>query len=244
MLCKCGAEIHTDVPGSGPCPACLLRLALKPWAATSEIEESTRLLGPIGRGPHGTVYQGVRPEDDPQLVTVKVIDAPTNVVRFCEGLTMTGSALDSLRHPAVAAILNVGVTGDGHAFVVAPYLPSLSLRSYINGRPTDVASRAKFAGRLCSAVADLHDAGVVHGSLKPTNVIVLGSTDGPRPILLDTGTVTAIEYGLSGASRATPERDCRELHRLLGVLLGDLTGVIVGTESVAVLADMFSQDAI
>jgi serine/threonine protein kinase len=185
----------------------------------------------------------VRPEDDPQLVTVKVIDAPTDVSRFCECLTMTGSALDSLRHPAVAAILNVGITGDGHAFVVAPYIPSLSLRNYVNGRSTDVASRAKLAGRLCSAVADLHDAGVVHGSLKPTNVIVLGSTDGPRPILLDTGTVTAIEYGLIGASRATPERDCRELHRLLGDVLGDLTGIIGGTESVAVLADMFSRDA-
>jgi hypothetical protein len=244
MLCKCGAEVHTDVSGAAACAACLLLLALQPWAATSEIEESTRLLGPIGRGPHGTVYQGVRPDDDPQLVTVKVIDAPTDVVRFCEGLTMTGSALDSLRHPAVAPILGVGTTGDGHACVMAPYIPSLSLLNYLNGRPTDAAARARLAGRLCSAVADLHDAGVVHGSLKPTNVIVLGSTDGPWPILLDTGTVTAIEYGLKGATSATAERDCRELHRLIGDLLGDLTGVVVGTESAAVLADIFSQGAV
>ena len=243
MVCKCGAEIPNGVPGPGPCPACLLLVALQPWAGISEIEESTRLLGPVGRGPHGTVYQGVRPEDDPQLVTVKVIDAPIDVLRFCESLTITGSTLDSLRHPAVAAILGVGITVSGHAFMMAPYIPSVSLLNYINGRP-DAAARAKLAGRLCSAVADLHEAGVVHGSLKPTNVIVQGSTDGPWPILLDTGTVTAIEYGLGDASTATVERDRRELHRLLGVLLGDPTGVIVGTESVAVLADMLSQEAI
>ena len=92
------------------CPACLLRLALAPGlSATIDHEPAARLVGPVGRGPHGVVHLAARPDDDPQLVTVKVIEAATDPQRFCERMRQTGIALDSLRHPGIPEVVQIGV---------------------------------------------------------------------------------------------------------------------------------------
>ena len=75
MACACGSAIPVEHAGIVLCPACLLRLALAPGlSATIDREPAARLVGPVGRGPHGIVHLAVRPDDDPQLVTVKVIE--------------------------------------------------------------------------------------------------------------------------------------------------------------------------
>jgi len=89
-------------------------------------------------------------------------------------------------------------------------------------------------------VADLHEREIVHGSLRATNVIVLESANGPMPLLLDTGIVPAIEHGAGGPGVTSEARDERDLHALIGLVLGDLAGLVEGTEPAAVLADMFA----
>jgi serine/threonine protein kinase len=240
-VCTCGAEIAIGRTGVDLCPACLLRIALEPSLISALTDHApARLLGPVGRGPHGTVYLAARPDDDPQIVTVKLIEVVTDGRLFCERVTSTAGVLDSLRHPGIGEFVQVGIAADGHAYVMATYIPGPSLRDYINRR-AHVGARAALAGRLCSTIADLHERGLVHGSVKSTNIIVTESTDGPLPVLLDTGIVPAIEYGSGARDLASDTQDTRELHALLTVVLGDLSGLVEGTESVEALADLFAQ---
>ena len=242
-VCACGAQIAFGQTGAQLCPGCLLRIALEPHLITASIDQGpTRLVGPVGRGPHGTVYLAARPDDDPQIVTIKVIEVETDARLFCERVTSTAAVLDSLRHSAIAELLQVGILADGHAYVMGTYVPGPCLRDYIDRR-ADVAARARLAGRLCSTIADLHERRIVHGSVKTTNIIVIESNDGPMPVMLDTGIVPAIEHGSGARDLATDARDARELHALLAVVLGDLSGLVTGTESVSALADMFVQRA-
>jgi len=239
--CTCGTEIDSDRAASELCAACLLRLALEPRVISGSSDEApVRILGPVGRGPHGTVYLAARPDDDPQLVTVKVIEAATDARLFCQRLTSTAVLLDALRHPCIPELLHVATTASGQPYVMATYIRGPSLRDFIQARKVDVADRAILAGRLCSAVADLHEREIVHGSLKATNVIVLESANGPMPLLLDTGIVPAIEHGAGGPGVTSEARDERDLHALIGLVLGDLAGLVEGTEPAAVLADMFA----
>ena len=227
------------------CPACLLRLALAPGlSATIDHEPAARLVGPVGRGPHGIVHLAVRPDDDPQLVTVKVIEVATDPQRFCERMRQTGIALDSLRHPGIPELVQIGVTGSGQPFVVASYVAGSAFRDYLIRRRGEVSDRVHVAAQLSSLVADLHRHGIVHGSLKPTNIIVTESDEGPFPFVLDTGIVAAINEGdVDGATIATQARDERQLHALLAEVLSDLSGLVDGTESASQLAEILARRA-
>ena len=244
MACACGSAIPVEHAGLVLCPACLLRLALAPGLSTTiDHEPAARLVGPVGRGPHGIVHLAVRPDDDPQLVTVKVIEAATDPQRFCERMRQTGIALDSLRHPGIPEVVQIGVTGSGLPFVVAAYMAGSAFRDYLIRRRGEVSDRVQVAAQLSSLVADLHRRGIVHGSLKPTNIIVTESDEGPFPFVLDTGIVAAIEGDVDGATIATQARDERQLHALLAEVLSDRSGLAEGTESAAELAEMFARRA-
>jgi serine/threonine protein kinase len=242
--CACGSALPIEHAGIVLCPACLLRLALAPGlSATIDHEPAARLVGPVGHGPHGIVHLAIRPDDGPQLVTVKVIEGATDPQRFCERMRQTGIALDSLRHPGIPELVQVGMTGSGHPFVVAAYVAGSAFRDYLIRRRGEVSDRVHVAAQLSSLVADLHRYGIVHGSLKPTNIIVNESDEGPFPFVLDTGIVAAIEGDVAGAKIATQARDERQLHALLAEVLSDLSGLAKGTESAAELAEMFAQRA-
>jgi serine/threonine protein kinase len=244
VVCKCGSEIPVERAGAAMCPACLLRVALEPSVLSDPLSSApARLLGPVGRGPHGTVHLAVRPDDDPQIVTVKLIEVPTDPQRFSERMRNTADVLNSLRHAAIPEVVQVGVTPGGQAYVVASYVPGSSLCDYVTSHRAGVSERVQLAEQLCSIIADLHHNGVIHGSIKPTNIIVCESANGPFAVLLDTGIVPAIELGAGDTEAPTEARDERSLHALLADLLGDLGGLVEGTESAAGLADMFSRRA-
>ena len=103
--------------------------------------------------------------------------------------------------------------------------------------------RVQLAGRLAALVARLHQHGIIHGLIKPTNVIVIESNDGPFPVLLDVGVVPAIEFGAGKPGTATPLRDEQGLHAVLAGMLGDLGSMVAGSESAAALAEMFVRPA-
>ena len=242
--CGCGVELGERNNDTGLCPACLLRLALEPTSfRVDDSSEGTpaRLLGPVGRGPHGTVHLAIRPDDDPQIVTVKVIDVPTDAERFCQRVRDTAEELGTLRRAGVAELLQAGVTAGGRAYVVAAYVAGPSLGDYVQSHRRDTWNRVQLARRLCAIVTDLHQHDILHGSIKPTNVIVIDSADGPFPVLLDVGILPAIEFGAGDRDAATQIRDEQDLHAVLSDVLGDLAGLVAGTESVAALAEIFAR---
>src|SRR5690606_18315277 len=93
------------------------------------------------------------------------------------------AALQRLRHPAVAQVLDAEFEGP-HAFVVTELIEGLTLEEEVDARgPLDVADLFSLADQLADALESVHAAGVVHRDLKPSNVMVTG--DGPS--LIDFG---------------------------------------------------------
>ena len=231
VTCACGADVEFGGAGASLCPACLIRLALDPAHADTDLglgEERARLLGPVGRGPYGEVFLAFRPYDHPQLVTVKRFNVPSDqldVQRFCEGVREVSDRLRSIAGRGLPAFLEAGVTADERVCVVAPYVQGQSIAAFVAAHRVSPSKRSQLLVQLCTLVENLHQHGLVHGSIKASNVIVTDTTDEGSPSLLDVGLVPAIELSRVPGSGTVPgiPDDLRGLEALVGEIL-DGTG--------------------
>lgn len=226
------------------CPACLIRLALEPERAEAPDAEpaTVRVLGPVGSGPHGTVYLAQRQHDDPSLITVKLLNSEhqhsIEPDGFCARVRELAARLESIPHAGLTPCLEAGVTAGGRIYVVAPFVAGSPVESYLSNRHCSASERVAIAGRLCALVAHLHHHGIIHGSVKSPNVIVAESPTGAVPSLLDVGILHAINQSRASRSGPALPDDLRagkrhDVHGLRGVLIPLLGDSPVGDTDAA-----------
>src|SRR5690606_5100636 len=87
-----------------------------------------------------------------------------------ERLRREVAALQRLRHPAVAAVLDAEADST-EAFIVTELVPGVNLTDHVrrNGPLEDLR---ELAAGLLDALTAVHAAGVVHRDLKPSNVLL------------------------------------------------------------------------
>ncbi|MFF3066499.1 serine/threonine-protein kinase [Oerskovia sp. NPDC057915] len=152
-----------------------------------------RILARLGAGAMGAVYEAE--DGGGNLVAIKFLHAHLDVdAQGRERLRREAVALQRLRHPAVAQILDVELDGS-EAFIVTELVDGPNLEEEIaTGGPLDARDLFELADQLAEALEAVHAAGVVHRDLKPSNVLVTQN----GPVLIDFG----IAHGLDEA-RAT-----------------------------------------
>jgi two-component system response regulator HydG len=114
-------------------------------------------------------------------------------------------ALTRLRHPAVVAVHELGFAPDGTPYYTMEYVPGLAAdRALARG---DWPALFLVAAQVAHGLEALHAAGVIHGDLKPSNLLVVpGPVGGERPLgvrLLDFG-LAAVLGRDDRSSRGTP----------------------------------------
>jgi serine/threonine protein kinase/DNA-binding SARP family transcriptional activator/WD40 repeat protein len=124
------------------------------------------LRGETGRGAFTTVYRGFQPAMG-RVVAVKIVrpeyaNHPAYVRRF-ESETRLAA---SLEHPHVVSGYDYWRDADG-AYVVGPYMPG----GPVAGRLT-VERVLEIAGQVGSALSYAHRHGVIHGNIKPSNILL------------------------------------------------------------------------
>lgn len=125
-----------------------------------------RLVRPLGSGGAATVYVAMQRSLERQ-VAVKVFDTTdvASIARF-EQLLRT---IARLSHPYVADIHQIGHTDDGRLFHSMPFRLSADLsRHNLRAKPLRVAALLR---QVLDAVEYAHRRGIVHGGIKPTNVL-------------------------------------------------------------------------
>src|SRR5262249_45555269 len=151
-----------------------------------------RLLAHSGTGP---LYLGRAPSG--RLVVVKVIDADFARDRdFRRGLYSDVERRRAAQPAGTVEILDVD-TDEYPCFLVAEYGDAPTLAAMVAaGGPMPPADVHRLAVALASALAGLHDSGIVLGDLKPPNVVL--SAQGLR--LLDLG-ISRVLNGLTAGHR-------------------------------------------
>jgi len=160
------------------------RIGLSPGA---EIGGYT-ILAPLGSGGMGTVYRAVDGGGTP--VALKLLHPHIGADPSSrERLRREVLALQRLRHPGVAAVLDAEADST-EAFLVTELVPGADLAEHVRQRgPLDTAALHRLADGLRDALGAVHAAGVVHRDLKPSNVLV--TADGP--VLIDFGIAQSVD---------------------------------------------------
>jgi serine/threonine protein kinase len=147
-----------------------------PLSATQRLarlagRDGYQVLGEVGRGPRSTVYHA-RYEPLGQPVALKVFAAGSCTKEEWEARLQRGAGLwAALAHPGIVRIQRTG-WWDGAPYLAVEYAPHGSLAAHIAGKPYPVRQALHLVGQLAEVVAYLHRQGVVHGNLKPTNVLL------------------------------------------------------------------------
>ena len=172
-VCRCLTE-------AGEPAGCDCGLACVETEVPKLLSGKFRLTRRLGSGGMGAAYlaRDLRLERD---VAVKTLTG-VSVSRLM-GLKPEAWAMATVTHPAVAEIHGIE-SWRGRPFLVVEFLPGGTLEDKLRRRPLPAPRAVSVTTLLADALAALHDAGYLHGDVKPSNI---GFTSNGSPKLLDFG---------------------------------------------------------
>jgi len=144
----------------------------------------------LGRGGLGEVYAAHRTEGAvQQVVAVKIIGARLDSPVLRSIFFHERDALAKLHHPHIAGLLDGGVAPDNSPYLVMELVgdetsPAERLDEFVERRGVALRGRVALLIDVCDAVAYAHHKLIVHGDLKPGNVLVEAN-----------GTVKLLDFG-------------------------------------------------
>ena len=154
-----------------------------------------RLLGEIGRGGMGIVYEA----DDLKLRrTVALKFLPAELIDEAEArerFVHEAQAASILDNPHICTIHEIGESEDGRMFIAMALCSGESLRAKIKRGPLAPAEALSIAAQVADGLAAAHASGIIHRDIKPANVL-----------LTKDGTARIADFGLAkitGEARLT-----------------------------------------
>lgn len=148
--------------------------------------------GRYDRGGYGKVFKGMfnAGHGKKVMVAVKFLDmsfsGPDMDVKIVQYLHRETLVWRTLKHPNILSLLGICSGLDNPMSpvpaLISPYCPHGTLREYLQKHPE--TSRMPIAYQLASAVHYIHARDIIHGDVKPDNVLV---DEEGRPLLCDFG---------------------------------------------------------
>ncbi len=143
------------------------------------------IVGLAGAGGMGTVYRATdRFTGD--TVALKLLRALRSSAREGERFAREAHLLADLRHPGIVSYVAHGEIPDGQRFLAMEWLEGEDLATRLERGPLALRDALNLARSVAEALAIVHERGVIHRDVKPTNLF-LPAGDLGRVKLLDLG---------------------------------------------------------
>jgi serine/threonine protein kinase len=191
-----------------------------------------RLVRLLGRGGMSDVYEAVDARSS-LVVAVKILRSGDP--EFVRRLAHEARALESFEHPGLVRLYDTGLAGD-QAYLVMEYVEGITLAESLRRGPLTPREVAALGVSLADALAYVHERGIVHRDVKPSNILI--SLGGDAKLgdfgiaqLHDAATLTITGSMLGTVSYMAPEQledtqvgPSADIWSLGIVLLESLTG--------------------
>jgi tetratricopeptide (TPR) repeat protein len=150
-----------------------------------------RIVGLLGTGGMGDVFQAVRDDDQYRAeVAIKLMRADVRSTFTEQRFRTERQILAGLDHRNIARLLDGGTADGGTPYVVMELVTGQPIDAWCDARRLGVRDRVQLFLQVCAAVSYAHQHLVVHRDLKPNNILV--TADGSVK-LLDFGIAKLLE---------------------------------------------------
>jgi DNA-directed RNA polymerase specialized sigma24 family protein/tRNA A-37 threonylcarbamoyl transferase component Bud32 len=196
----------------------------------------------IAAGGMGKVYRA-RQRSTGRTVALKALHKRRQADRrVVEKFLQEAQILARLDHPHIVRFEGVGQFPGGGYFLTMEFIDGQSLQTILNHGPLPPVEAMRIVGDAATAIAHAHARGIVHGDLKPGNILldsmqrvvvtdfglaqfVAVGASSREPLWIVGGTAGYIAPEVHGGRRPTPAADIYGLGALLQALLsGDPRG--------------------
>jgi len=159
-----------------------------------------KLVQKVGEGGCGVVYLAEQEEPVRRRVALKIIrlgmESHSVIARF----EAERQALAMMDHPNIARVFDAGETERGSPYFVMEYVQGVKITSYCDQHRLPIRQRLDLFIQICHAIQHAHQKGIVHGDIKPSNIIVSLHDGIPIPKVIDFGISKATEGRFSDAT--------------------------------------------
>lgn len=157
-----------------------------------------KILGVIGEGGFGVVYEAEQAAPVRRRVALKVIkpgmDSRAVIARF----EAERQALAVMDHPGIAKVLDGGETDRGLPYFVMELVKGEPITAFCDKNRLTIDQRVELMIDVSKAVQHAHTKGVIHRDLKPSNILAGYDADGHASVkVIDFGVAKALNQRLS-----------------------------------------------
>ncbi|WNI14593.1 serine/threonine-protein kinase [Actinacidiphila sp. ITFR-21] len=147
------------------------------------------LFARLGAGGMGQVYLARTPAG--RALALKTVRSEFGLdPAFGERFAREIRHADRVRSPWTVAVVDFSPAGTSPQWLATEYVAAPSLAEWVGGHgPLPEASLTALAAELCEGLQAVHQAGLAHRDVKPSNVLLPGT----RPLLIDFGIARAAE---------------------------------------------------
>lgn len=136
------------------------------------VEDRYRVIGALGSGGMGTVYEVERLHDHRRLALKVTLETRGFALAR---LAREAQIATRVRHPNVVAVVDTDVAKAGYVYIVMELVEGCSLAE-VDGR-RDVRWCLNVLVQVLEGMSALHAQGIVHRDLKPANVLLTGDIE-------------------------------------------------------------------
>lgn len=149
------------------------RFSVMPEHVSNLVLGNWRTIEEIDRGGMGVVLRGARADGQfEKKVAIKLLPpgpvGPDRQQRFADEIR----ALAHLEHPNIAHLIDGGISDDHIPYLVMEYVDGIPITDYCDQHRLDLSERIGLFEQVISAVSFSHRQLIVHGDIKPSNLLV------------------------------------------------------------------------
>ncbi|MFT3867872.1 MAG: serine/threonine-protein kinase [Nibricoccus sp.] len=153
-----------------------------------------KLIEKLGEGGCGVVYRAEQEEPVRRSVALKIIKLGMETKSVIARFEAERQALALMDHPHIARVYDAGATDRGPPYFVMELVQGVKITDYCERNRLTLRERLEMFVQICHAIQHAHQKGVIHGDIKPSNILV-AEQDG-------THMAKVIDFGISKATEA------------------------------------------
>jgi eukaryotic-like serine/threonine-protein kinase len=186
----------------------------------------------VGAGGMGKVYRALQQSTGAYVAIKALLKSRQMELRAVEKFLQEGQILSTLHHPNIVGFKGIGRFPGGGFFLAMAFVDGKDLQSQITTVPLNSVRAAHVVRDVAVAIAHAHSKNIVHGDLKPANVI-----------LDQTGQVVVTDFGLAQfvAQKDKPNRPTWLVGGTVGYIAPE---VLASGTSPTIAADIYGLGAL